>query len=212
MDPPGHVHLYETAFVQNGRAVTVLWASCTLFLGILEIVVLLQPTWVLGGEGSGHFGLYQVCEESDWGTECRGPDGVLEPLPPFQTAAGFMLGALLLVLLSLASIILLWFCHSGSVYKLCAWLQLTAAFCQALACILFPDGWDSPAVRPFCNHRSDRYQLGTCSVHWGFILAILGTFDCLVLSILGFTLGKRHDALNPSDVKPSKKGFISDTP
>ncbi|XP_077148506.1 uncharacterized protein LOC143809290 isoform X2 [Ranitomeya variabilis] len=85
-------------------------------------------------------------------------------------------------------------------------------FCQALACILFPDGWDSPAVRPFCNHRSDRYQLGTCSVHWGFILAILGTFDCLVLSILGFTLGKRHDALNPSDVKPSKKGFISDTP
>ncbi|XP_075041710.1 LHFPL tetraspan subfamily member 3 protein-like [Mixophyes fleayi] len=212
MDPPEHFRLYETDFVQNVRAVAVLWASCTMFLGILDIVVLLQPAWVLGGEGSGQFGLYQVCEESDWGTECRGPPGTLEALPPFQTAAGFMLVALLLVLLSLACLGLLWFYHSGMVCKLCAWLQLTAASCQALACLLFPDGWDSPTVRHMCSQRSDRYQLGTCSVYWGFILAILGTADCLVLSILGFTLGKREDTLNPSDVKKVKKGFSSVVP
>lgn len=211
MEPHGHVELYDTDFVQNGRAVTVLWASCTLFLGILEIVVLLQPAWVLGGEGSGQFGLYQVCEESDWGTECRGPPAALEALPPFQTAAGFMVGALLLVLFSLACIGLLRFCNSGTVFKLCAWLQISAASCQALGCILFPDGWDSAAVRPLCGYRSDRYELGTCSIHWAYILAILGIFDCLILSVLGFTLGKRHDALNPSEVKYPTKGFTSET-
>ncbi|KAM9326675.1 LHFPL tetraspan subfamily member 3 protein-like [Gastrophryne carolinensis] len=208
MEPHGHVQLYDTSFVQNGRAVSVLWASCTLFLGILEIVVLLQPAWVLGGEGSGQFGLFQVCEESDWGTECRGPQGALEALPPFQTAAGFMVTALLLVLLSLGCIGLLWFCNSGTVFKLCAWLQITAASCQTLGCILFPDGWDSSAVRPLCGYRSDRYELGTCSVNWAYILAILGIFDCLILSVLAFTLGKRHDALNPSDAKIAKKGYI----
>ncbi|XP_063791597.1 LHFPL tetraspan subfamily member 3 protein-like [Pseudophryne corroboree] len=212
MDPPGHFRLYDTDFVQNGRAVTGLWASCTMLLGILDIVVLLQPSWVLGGEGSGQFGLYQVCEESDWGTDCRGPQGALEALPPFQTAAGFMVVALLLVLLSLACLGLLYFCHSGMVCKLSAWLQLSAASCQALACVLFPDGWDSPAVRHLCSYRSDRYELGTCSVHWGFILAILGTADCLVLCVLGFTLGKRGDTLNPTDVKDVKKGFSSVIP
>ncbi|KAM4696455.1 LHFPL tetraspan subfamily member 3 protein-like [Rhinophrynus dorsalis] len=207
MDNHGHAPLYNTDFVRNGRAVTALWGACTMFLGVLEIVVLLQPAWIMGGEGRGRFGLYQVCEELDWGLECRGPLGPLQAFPPFQAAAGFMVGALLLVLLSLACLGLLWFCHSGTVFKLCAWLQLSSATCQALACLLFPDGLDSPAIRPLCGFRSDRYQLGTCSVDWCFILAVLGTFDALVLSVLGFTLGKRQDALHPDDLKPSKKGF-----
>ncbi|KAG8431280.1 hypothetical protein GDO86_019125 [Hymenochirus boettgeri] len=205
-----HAPLYDTNFVRNGRAITVLWASCTMFLGILEIVVLLEPTWILGGGGKSHFGLYQVCEEFDWGLECHGPPGALNALPPFQTVAGFMVTALLLVLLSLTCVGLLWFCHSGTIFKLCAWLQLTAAFCQALACLLFPRGWDCPTIRPLCDFRSDRYQLGGCSVHWGFILAVLGTLDAVVLSVLGFTLGRRQDALHPSDMKPSKKDFSVD--
>ncbi|XP_053551801.1 LHFPL tetraspan subfamily member 3 protein-like [Bombina bombina] len=208
METPAHASLYNTDFVQNGRAITALWGSCTLFLGVLEFVVLLQPAWILGGEGKGQFGLYEVCEESEWGPECRGPSEPLQALPPFQAAAGFIVCALLLVLLSLGCLALLWFCHSGTVFKLCAWLQLSAASCQALGCLLFPDGWDSPAIRPLCGYRSDRYQLGGCSVHWAFILAILGIFDALVLSILGFTLGKRQDALQPDEahLKPNKKG------
>ncbi|XP_063287862.1 LHFPL tetraspan subfamily member 3 protein-like [Pelobates fuscus] len=207
-----HVPMLDTAFVRNGRAVAALWAACTLFLGVLEIVVLLEPSWVLGAEGSGHFGLYQVCEDSNWGPECRGSPGALQALPSFQTAAGFMVGALLLVLLSLGCSGLLWFCHSGTVFKLCAWLQLSAASCQAIACLLFPDGWDSPMVRSLCGHRSDRYELGGCSVHWGFVLAILGTFDALVLSILGFTLGKRQDALHPDVAAHIKHGFSKEFP
>ncbi|KAM4665070.1 LHFPL tetraspan subfamily member 3 protein-like isoform 2-T2 [Discoglossus pictus] len=209
MDTLGDTSLYDTDFVRNGRAVTTLWGACTLFLGVLEIVALLQPAWVLGGEGRGQFGLYEVCEVSEWGPECRGPSGPLQALPPFQAAAGFMVGALLLVLLSLACLPLLWFCNSGTVFKLCAWLQLSAASCQALGCLLFPDGWDSPAIRPLCGYRSDRYELGSCSVHWAFVLAIIGIFDALVLSVLGFTLGKRQDALYPDEalLKPPKKGL-----
>ncbi|XP_053329477.1 LHFPL tetraspan subfamily member 3 protein-like [Spea bombifrons] len=212
MDALEHASLYDTDFVRNGRAVTALWGSCTLFLSVLEVVVLLQPAWVLGAQGRGHFGLYEVCEESDLGAECRGSPGSLQPLPPFQTAAGFMVGALLLVLLSLGCVGLLWFCRSGTVYKLCAWLQLSAASCQALACLLFPDGLDSPAVRGLCDYRSDRYELGGCSMHWGFLLAILGALDALVLSILGFTLGKRQDTLHPNDIKSNKQGLSKSLP
>ncbi|KAM8934373.1 LHFPL tetraspan subfamily member 3 protein-like [Pelodytes ibericus] len=204
-----HAPLYSTDFVRNGRAVMALWGCCTLFLGVLEIVVLLQPSWILGAEGRGHFGLYQLCEDSKWGPECRGPTGPLQALPSFQAAAGFMVVALLLVLLSLGCIGFLWFCHSGTVFKLCAWLQLSGASCQALACLLFPDGWDSPAVRSLCGHHSDRYELGGCSMHWGFILAILGIFDALVLSILGFTLGKRQDSLYPKTMNSASEALLS---
>ncbi|CAH2316984.1 histone deacetylase 6 isoform X1 [Pelobates cultripes] len=89
---------------------------------------------------------------------------------------------------------------------------LSAASCQAIACLLFPDGWDSPMVRSLCGPRSDRYELGGCSVHWGFVLAILGTFDALVLSILGFTLGKRQDALHPNVAAHIKHGFSKEFP
>uniref|UniRef100_A0A8C5PYN5 Lipoma HMGIC fusion partner-like 3 protein n=1 Tax=Leptobrachium leishanense TaxID=445787 RepID=A0A8C5PYN5_9ANUR len=198
--------MYDTAFVRNGRAVAALWAVCTLLLGVLDIVILLQPSWILSADGNGHFGLYQVCEESNWGPECRGSPGALQALPSLQTAAGFMVGALMLVLFSLCCTGLLWFCHSGAVFKLSAWLQLSAASCQAITCLLFPDGWDSPMVRSLCDHRSDRYELGGCSVHWGFILAILGTFDALVLSVLGFSLGKRQDALHPNDLAHGRQG------
>ncbi|OCT66847.1 LHFPL tetraspan subfamily member 3 protein isoform X2 [Xenopus laevis] len=205
METLEHAPLYDTEFVLNGRAITVLWGCCTMFLGILEIVVLLQPTWIVGGEGRGTFGLYEVCEELEWGPECHGPPGPLQALPPFETAAGFMVAALLLVLLSFGCIGLRWFCHSGTIFKLCAWLQLTAAFCQALACLLFPRGWDSSLLRPICGFRLDRYQLGGCSIHWGFILAVLATLDAVVLSVLGFILGKRQDALHPNETKTIKK-------
>ncbi|XP_069503571.1 LHFPL tetraspan subfamily member 3 protein-like [Ambystoma mexicanum] len=211
--------LYQTDFIRNARAVGVLWAVCTLCFGILEIVVLIQPTWVRTADrrvragaapaslqqAVGYFGLYQVCVEMEWAVECRGSLSTLTPVPAFKAAAVFIFMALILVLTSVGCFALFWFCNAATVYKVCAWLQLTAATCQALGCLIFPDGWGAPEVRPLCGRRADSYQLGDCTVHWGFTLAILGMVDALVLSVLAFVLGNRQDALLPDDYRPEKK-------
>lgn len=38
--------LYQTEFVRSARAVGVLWAICTLCFAIIQVVVLVQPSWV----------------------------------------------------------------------------------------------------------------------------------------------------------------------
>nr|XP_033808680.1 LHFPL tetraspan subfamily member 4 protein-like [Geotrypetes seraphini] len=205
--------LYQTDFVRNARAVGALWAVCTLCFGLIEIVVLIQPTWVRTAPARwmptsvGHFGLYQVCEEAEWSVECRGSLATLTPVPAFKAAAVFVLMALVLVLASVGCFGLFWFCNAATVYKVCAWLQLTAATCQALGCIIFPDGWGAPEVRFLCGPKAGSYHLGNCAIHWGFTLAILGIVDALVLSVLAFVLGNRQDALLPEDYTPEKRGL-----
>lgn len=38
--------LYQTEFVRSARAVGVLWAVCSLCFAIIQVVVLVQPSWV----------------------------------------------------------------------------------------------------------------------------------------------------------------------
>lgn len=38
--------LYQTEFIRSARAVGVLWAVCTLCFAIIEVVILIQPSWV----------------------------------------------------------------------------------------------------------------------------------------------------------------------
>lgn len=38
--------LYQTEFVRSARAVGVLWAICTLCFAIIQVVVLVQPSWI----------------------------------------------------------------------------------------------------------------------------------------------------------------------
>lgn len=135
--------LYQTDFVRNARAVGALWAGCTLCFGILEVVVLIQPAWVQTApltyqlppsgilsdpsvSAVGAFGLYQVCTERDGALQCEGSLVTLTPIPSFKAAAVFVLMALVLVIGSVASLGLFWVCSPGTVYKVCAWQQLSA--------------------------------------------------------------------------------------
>lgn len=47
--------LYQTEFVRSARAVGVLWAVCTLCFAIIQVVVLVQPSWI-GTTDSRHQG------------------------------------------------------------------------------------------------------------------------------------------------------------
>lgn len=45
------------------------------------------------------------------------------------------------------------------------------------------------------------FSPGNCSVHWAYILAILGVLDAAILATLAFVLANRQDALLPPDTK-----------
>ncbi|XP_048475833.1 LHFPL tetraspan subfamily member 5 protein [Rhincodon typus] len=202
--------LYQTDFVRNARAVTALWAVCTLCLALLEVVVLTEPAWVqapASGPGpTGTFGLFQLCQQTDGPPRCQGSLAALSPVPSFQTPAGFVGAALGLVLASVCCSLGLYRCCSPStVYKVCAWLQFSAASSQTLGCVTFPDSWGMPEVRELCGPQAGSYALGGCTIHWAFGLAILGVLDALVLSVLAFMLANRQETLLPENVERGQK-------
>ncbi|XP_048873199.1 LHFPL tetraspan subfamily member 3 protein isoform X1 [Brienomyrus brachyistius] len=200
--------LYQTEFIRSARAVGALWAVCTLCFAVIEVVILVQPSWVgtreLHYEGgaspppAGTLGLFEVCLESDWPVpECRGSLATLTPLPAFQSPAVLVCISLTMVWVSVGCLVLFRFCNAATVYKICAWLQLTAGFCLALACVLFPDSWDCSEMRGLCGEGVSSFSPGNCTVHWGFVLAMLGVLDAAILATLAFVLGNRQDALLP---------------
>uniref|UniRef100_M3ZWR9 LHFPL tetraspan subfamily member 4b n=1 Tax=Xiphophorus maculatus TaxID=8083 RepID=M3ZWR9_XIPMA len=202
--------LYQTEFVRSARAVGVLWAVCTLCFAIIQVVILVQPSWVgTTASGtqragpplpSGTMGLFEVCLESDWpAPDCRGGLSSLSPLPSFQSVAVLVGVSLWAVWTSVLCLCLFRFCSAATVYKICAWLQLTAGFCLALACLLFPDSWESPEMRVLCGDSVGSFSPGNCSVHWAYILALLGILDYAILATLAFVLANRQDALLPPD-------------
>uniref|UniRef100_A0A4W6EFS5 LHFPL tetraspan subfamily member 4b n=1 Tax=Lates calcarifer TaxID=8187 RepID=A0A4W6EFS5_LATCA len=203
--------LYQTEFVRSARAVGVLWAICTLCFAIIQVVVLVQPSWIgtadirQQGAPSGTLGLFEV---RGGGTErslfdCRGSLSSLSPLPSFQSVAVLVGVSLWAVWTSVLCLCLFRFCSAATVYKICAWLQLTAGFCLALACLLFPDSWESPEMRTLCG---DSVSHSNCSVHWAYVLAILGVLDAAILATLAFVLANRQDALLPPDAKDGEEG------
>ncbi|XP_056447417.1 LHFPL tetraspan subfamily member 4 protein [Gadus chalcogrammus] len=175
LSPP---ELYHTEFVRSARAVGVLWGVCTVCLAVLQVVVLVQPAWVVTTEtsssASGTLGLFQVCVEGDWpGPDCQGSPSALAPLPAFQTPAVLVCVSLGAVWTSAACLLLFRVCHSAAVFKSCGWLQLTVG----------------------------SFQPGNCSVSWVFTLALLGVLDSVILATLAFVLASRQDALLPTETR-----------
>uniref|UniRef100_A0A3B3HDE1 LHFPL tetraspan subfamily member 4b n=2 Tax=Oryzias latipes TaxID=8090 RepID=A0A3B3HDE1_ORYLA len=211
--------LYQTEFVRSARAVGVLWAVCTLCLAIVQVVILLQPSWIGTSDTpvlqaapvlpKGTIGLFEVCMETEWPIpDCRGGVSSLSPLPCFQSVAVLVGVSLWAVWTSVLCLCLFRFCSAVTVYKICAWLQLTAGFCLALACLLFPDSWESPEMRALCGDSVGSFSLGNCSVHWTFILAVLGVLDCSILATLAFVLANRQDALLPPNSHDVTSGLL----
>ncbi|XP_029814154.1 LHFPL tetraspan subfamily member 4 protein [Manacus vitellinus] len=103
---------------------------------------------------------------------------------------------------------LFFFCNTATVYKICAWMQLLAALCLVLGCMIFPDGWDAETIRDMCGEKTGKYSLGDCSVRWAYILAIIGILNALILSFLAFVLGNRQNDLLHEELKTESKDFV----
>lgn len=55
---------------------------------------------------------------------------------------------------------------------------------------------DASEVRLTCGPQADRFYLGSCTIRWAYVLAIIGLLDGTVLAVLGFVLGSRHVKLS----------------
>ncbi|XP_038668368.1 LHFPL tetraspan subfamily member 3 protein isoform X3 [Scyliorhinus canicula] len=207
--------IYHDNYMRNSRAIGVLWAIFTICFAIINVVVFIQPYWI--GDGvdtpyAGYFGLFHYCIGTGLSSRdliCQGTFSDFSSIPSggFKAAAFFVLLSMVLILGCITCFALFFFCNTATVYKICAWMQLLAAVCLVLGCMIFPDGWDSEAVRRMCGNKTGKYTLGNCSVRWTYILAIIGILDALILSFLAFVLGNRQNELLQEDLKVENKDF-----
>lgn len=59
-------------------------------------------------------------------------------------------------------------------------------------------------MRALCGEGVGSFSPGNCTVHWAYVLAMLGILDAAILATLAFVLGNRQDALLPDDAKDGK--------
>ncbi|XP_072928952.1 LHFPL tetraspan subfamily member 3 protein isoform X1 [Hemitrygon akajei] len=207
--------IYHDNYMRNSRAIGVLWAIFTICFAIINVVVFIQPYWIgdsVNTPYAGYFGLFHYCIGTGLNSRdliCQGTFSDFSSIPSgaFKAAAFFVLLSMVLILGCIVCFALFFFCNTATVYKICAWMQLLAAVCLILGCMIFPDGWDSEAVRRMCGNKTGKYTLGNCSVRWAYILAIIGILDALILSFLAFVLGNRQNELLQDDLKVENKDF-----
>ncbi|XP_069621205.1 LHFPL tetraspan subfamily member 3 protein isoform X2 [Ranitomeya imitator] len=216
LSPQEAAKIYHANYIRNSRAIGVLWAIFTICFAIVNIVCFIQPYWI--GDGvdtpqAGYFGLFHYCIGSGFSKEltCTGSFTDFSSIPSgaFKAASFFIGLSMTLIIGCIVSFVLFFFCNTATVYKICAWMQLSSAACLVLGCMIFPDGWDADEVRRMCGEKTDKYSLGACSVRWAYILAIIGILDALILSFLAFVLGNRLDTLMAEQLKLETKGLLS---
>ncbi|XP_078728640.1 LHFPL tetraspan subfamily member 4 protein isoform X2 [Lampetra fluviatilis] len=205
--------MYRTNYVRNSRAIGVLWSIFTICFAIITVVVFVQPYWV--GDGpetpqAGFFGLVHRCvgtgpAKSDLRCEGSFMDFSSVPSGAFKAASFFVATSMVLASACVVCFALFFFCNTATVYKICAWMQLTSAGCLVLGCLVFPDGWDAAEVRALCGEHASKYTLGECSVRWAYILAIIAILDAMILAFLAFVLGNRGNATLPPDLRSDSK-------
>ncbi|KAI1296572.1 LHFPL tetraspan subfamily member 4 protein [Halotydeus destructor] len=209
--PPEMAYFHHQAnYMRNSRAIGVLWAVFTMCYAIINVVVFVQPQWLGDTEtskGTGYFGLWKSCRLLQDGQDllCEGrlDDFSTIATPAFRAASIFVGLSVVVICLCLAAFVLFFFLHSSTVFHICGWLQAFNALCMLVGVLIFPAGWDAPAIKEVCGPDADNYGPGECSIRWAYMLAIIGVIDCTVLSILAFVLGARYVKMLPDQYLPS---------
>ena len=80
-------------------------------------------------------------------------------------------------------------------------ITLFSAISIFLGCVIYPNGWDSDAVRKICGLTAGSYNPGVCELRWAYILAIVLIFDAAILAILAFVLAAKQARLLPEVYK-----------
>lgn len=193
--------IYATNYVRNSKAIGVLWAIFTICYAIILVVSFITPEWIgnVDGENPGKFGLWSVCYAKENGESCTGRlDGIMDmPNRAFQASTALVGLGVVAAILAICAMILFFFCHSTTVFYVCAWMQLVSGVGMIAGCCIYPAGWSQDDVKKVCGSSVDRYNLGDCGIRWAYLLAAIGCLDAIILTILAFILATRHVTLQP---------------
>jgi len=223
---------YYKGYVHHSHAVGITWAILTCCFLIINIIVFTEPQWIGDTDdspGTGWVGLYHICELVNSGREeiCTGyfQDFNTILTPAFKASTFFIGVSCLIIFLCILLFILFLFIQEIYVYIICGSLQVVSTIFMFLGCVIFPRGWDHIMVKRICGDDAHRYWMGQCHMRWAYILAIIGIFDILIISVLAFVLALRQadkwtkydqmkdDKSNPNagyvvDVASSKPGSV----
>jgi len=208
-------HLYATNYIRNSKAIAVLWAIFTICYAIISTVAFLTPEWVgdMDADSAGRLGLWQVCQKDDTSDNCQKQfsDMLSVPSVPFQVATIFVGISVITAIMTICSLILMFFMKSTTVFHICGWMQILSAICMIVGCVAFPFGWNSNEFRKICGPESNRFELGLCGIRWAYPLAIIACIDGCILATLAFILATRHVRLQPEPMYQSSmyKGEIN---
>ncbi|CAJ0918161.1 unnamed protein product, partial [Mesorhabditis belari] len=182
---------YHSVYVRNWRVSGAIWVLFALCSAVLQLLVLVHPTWIESEEG-GYFGLYDYCLSDN----CPWKIFQVQSLTwSFQLSAALVMVATICSLLIVTAILLLVLLRDRFVFLLCAWMHMFS-FCAMLsACILYPNGWDHPKVRETCDSR--KYDLGICRMRWPYFVALELVGVQLTMSIFGFVLACKQPSVFP---------------
>uniref|UniRef100_A0A8C4XXH4 LHFPL tetraspan subfamily member 3 n=1 Tax=Gopherus evgoodei TaxID=1825980 RepID=A0A8C4XXH4_9SAUR len=134
--------LYHTNYVRNSRAIGVLWAIFTSALPSSTWCASSSPTgsataWTT--PQAGYFGLFHYCIGNGFSREltCRGSFTDFSSLPAgaFKAASFFIGLSMTLIIACIVCFTLFFFCNTATVYKICAWMQLTSGESGAQAAL-----------------------------------------------------------------------------
>lgn len=178
----------------------VLWALFTTCLGIMIVVIFVQPHWISGTvqetKRTVNFGLYRNCTENNL-NDCSGSLNDFNNIysDAWKASTIFVALAFISTFLSVAIMLLYWLCcfeSSGVGFRASSGLQATAGLCMLITCLVYPVGWNSTAVKAVCGPEADRYKIGNCNVNWAYWIAIICMADAFVLSYLSLMFIKRE--------------------
>ena len=195
----------SSLFKWASRIIGCIWAFLTACFAILIIFIFAQPQWIgdtLTSPRAGHFGLYSYCVSTttDYDFICEGTwtnFGTI--LNASFAAATFFVGFSVLLILICLGLFMLFLClHAQIVYFICASIQIICAVCLLIALIIYPSGFDDNTIRLVCGQNANDYNIDTCQVRWGYILAIIAFFNVLILAILGYLLGIKQLDIDPT--------------
>ncbi|KAI3380359.1 hypothetical protein SNEBB_003324 [Seison nebaliae] len=166
---------------------------------LLIFVVLDQPQWIVSDQSSqaipynnGFMGLFRRCiaELPDDVMYCVGKWWEINSVSstPFRIAAVFMELACCFTILAILVFLLLLCIKMTIVFSIITILLFLAFISAFISIVVYPAGWYHPHVKLICGDNASPYRLGSCSLGWTYIIAIILTLIALLLTTLSMLL------------------------
>lgn len=191
---------YYKFYLRNSRLFGVVWFFLSICFTISLIIIFISPEWIGDTSESpkrGYFGLYKFCEFNFLTNsyECFGSWTNFNSLPnsPAVKAACFFIGfALIVSILSLLVTVFCFLVKYERIFHVCAWFQFVCTISLLVGILVYPVGWNIKAIRSVCGEEANQFKIGSCSMRWPYLIAIISQFQIFFLTILSFLLAARQ--------------------